>query len=245
MADYKATTLYGKQGTEKFPIFPKTAAELVAMPDASGAASTVKAEVEALRTKVETILAVGVRLKGVVNATADLPTTDYEAGDEYVVKTAGTYAGQTCEPGDVILCVTTYAADTAADSDWVVIQANIVNADNLSDGTTNVMMRATERTKLEGVAEGAEVNQNAVSNVKVGTTTVAATDKTDTVELAAGDGITLTADADAKKVTVAETYVDTCIVESLDATPSNLRDGGLIILKEADSSSSSTETATE
>lgn len=60
-----------------------------------------------------------------------------------------------------------------------------------------------EKTKLSGIATGAEVNQNAFSNVKVGTTTVAADGKTDTLELAAGTNITVTPDATNDKITIA------------------------------------------
>lgn len=63
----------------------------------------------------------------------------------------------------------------------------------------------TEKNKLAGIAAGAEVNQNAFSNVKVGTTTVAADGKTDTLELAAGSNVTLTPDATNDKVTIAVT----------------------------------------
>lgn len=60
-----------------------------------------------------------------------------------------------------------------------------------------------EKNKLAGIAAGAEVNQNAFSNVKVGSTTIAADGKTDTLELAAGTNITLTPDATNDKVTIA------------------------------------------
>ena len=56
---------------------------------------------------------------------------------------------------------------------------------------------------MNGIAAGAEVNQNAFSNVKVGETTIASGAKTDTLELAAGSNVTLTADASGKKVTIA------------------------------------------
>ena len=56
-------------------------------------------------------------------------------------------------------------------------------------------------SKLSGIAAGAEVNQNAFSNVKVGSTTVAADTKTDTLELA-GSNVTLTPDATNDKVTI-------------------------------------------
>jgi hypothetical protein len=59
-----------------------------------------------------------------------------------------------------------------------------------------------EKTKLAGIATGAEVNQNAFSNVKVGSTTVSADSKTDTLELASSSAITLTPDATNDKVTI-------------------------------------------
>ena len=60
----------------------------------------------------------------------------------------------------------------------------------------------TEKNKLSGIAAGAEVNQNAFSNIKVGTTTVAADAKTDTVEFV-GNNVTITPDATNDKVTFA------------------------------------------
>lgn len=70
--------------------------------------------------------------------------------------------------------------------------------------TTDVVTAATLRTGLN-VADGAEVNQNAFSNVKVGSTTVAADSKTDTLELVAGSNVTLTPDTTNDKVTIAAT----------------------------------------
>lgn len=66
-----------------------------------------------------------------------------------------------------------------------------------NDYTTN------EKNKLSGIATGAEVNQNAFSNVVVGSTTIAADAKTDTLTIAAGDNVTITADATNDKVTIA------------------------------------------
>ena len=73
-----------------------------------------------------------------------------------------------------------------------------------SDATTSAhgLMTAADKTKLNGVASGAEVNQNAFSNVKVGSSTIAADAKTDTLELAAGTNISLTADTTNDKVTI-------------------------------------------
>ena len=54
-----------------------------------------------------------------------LPTTGYEAGWTYRVITAGTYAGQECEVGDLLIAITDYAAATASAADWTVAQTNI------------------------------------------------------------------------------------------------------------------------
>ena len=62
-----------------------------------------------------------------------------------------------------------------------------------------------EKNKLSGIATGAEVNQNAFSNIVVGSTTIAADSKTDTLTIVAGDNITLTPDATNDKLTIAAT----------------------------------------
>lgn len=61
-------------------------------------------------------------------------------------------------------------------------------------------------TKLNGIAAGAQTNQNAFSNVKVGTTIVAADNATDTLELVAGTNISITPDATTDKVTINNNY---------------------------------------
>lgn len=318
-----ATTLYGRQGETKFELNPKTTAEQVSVPDESGAASTVAAEIVKLRQQITTAVNQGIHFQGVVTQAEPLPTVAYKAGWQYYVGEAGTYAGATCEVGDFIVCIRDYASGSASNADWAFLQANLTGvmtgpsksvaahvavfdgtsgnkladsgftiaksvpadakftdttyapatdqadglmtaaehtklagvetgadktdaanvkaagafmksedtADSITDGTSKVLMTPAERTKLTGIAQGAEVNQNAVSAVKVGDTVINTTSKTDQIELSAGDGITLSADTASKKVTVSETYIDSCVVDDLDSVPANLRDGGLIILK--------------
>lgn len=72
-------------------------------------------------------------------------------------------------------------------------------------GETNGLMTAADKQKLDGIATGAEVNQNAFSNVKVGSTTVQADSKTDTLELVAGGAVTITPDATNDKITISST----------------------------------------
>jgi len=66
-----------------------------------------------------------------------------------------------------------------------------------TDATTSAhgLMTAADKSKLNGIATGAEVNQNAFSNVVVGSTTLAADSKTDTLTITAGDNVTLTPNA--------------------------------------------------
>ena len=60
-----------------------------------------------------------------------------------------------------------------------------------------------EKNKLTGITAGAQPNQNAFANIKVGSTTVAADAASDTLELIAGANVTLTPDATNDKVTIA------------------------------------------
>ncbi|GBD21722.1 hypothetical protein HRbin28_02180 [bacterium HR28] len=64
-------------------------------------------------------------------------------------------------------------------------------------------MSAADKSKLDGIQSGAEVNQNAFSNVTVGATTIAASAKTDTLQLSAGSNISLSANTSTKTVTIA------------------------------------------
>ena len=78
-----------------------------------------------------------------------------------------------------------------------------IGADAVVTTSSNGLMSASDKSKLDGIAAGAEVNQKAFSNVTVGSTTIAADSKTDTLTIAAGDNITLTPDATNDKITIA------------------------------------------
>ena len=81
--------------------------------------------------------------------------------------------------------------------------AGATTSDDLAEGTTNLYLTSAERSKLSGIATGAEVNQNAFSNVAVsGQTTVEADAKTDTLTLVAGTGVTITTDATTDSITI-------------------------------------------
>ena len=60
----------------------------------------------------------------------------------------------------------------------------------------------TLKNKLDGIAAGAEVNQNAFSNVSDGTSTLAADSKTDTLTIVGGGATTVTYDTANDKLTI-------------------------------------------
>lgn len=70
---------------------------------------------------------------------------------------------------------------------------------------SNGYMSNSDKRKLDGIASGAEVNQNAFANVKVGSNTIQADAKQDTLELVAGTNISLVGDANNDKVTIGVT----------------------------------------
>ena len=76
---------------------------------------------------------------------------------------------------------------------------------SVSNATSSAagLMSTEDKDKLDGIATGAEVNQNAFSNVVVGSTTVAADSKTDTLTLVAGTNVTITPDPTNDKITIA------------------------------------------
>lgn len=83
----------------------------------------------ATKAYVDTLLGnMAMKQPGTVSAGAGLPEDGYEAGDSWRVTEGGTYAGQDCEPGDLIICIKDYDEGSASDSDFMVVQANIDGA---------------------------------------------------------------------------------------------------------------------
>ena len=111
------------------------------------------------------------------------------------------------------------AAITENDTMLDTLNAAVGNKANASDltshtGNTTVHITATERTNWNAAKthadsahapSNAQANQNAWSNIKVGSTTVAADTTTDTLTLIAGSNVTITPDATNDSVTIAAT----------------------------------------
>ena len=100
-----------------------------------------------------------------------LPDT-HSTGWTYKVITAGTYAGQKCEVGDMIVCLTD--GTTATDSHWTVIQTNIDGAVTgpasavsgriaTFDGTTGKVIKDSGYTIATSVPSGAKFTDTTYS----------------------------------------------------------------------------------
>lgn len=88
-------------------------------------------------------------------------------------------------------------------------------------------MSSADKTKLNGIATGAEVNQNTFAKVAVGSTTIEADAKQDTLTLAAGSNITITPDATNDKVTIAATDTTYTFTNGLSASGTTVSNSGV------------------
>lgn len=126
--------------------------------------------------------------KGTVDAKYALPTKNVKIGDVYVVAAAGTFAGQTCEPGDMIIAQTASNAEGTPAPTWTVVQTNINGAvtstNALADntlvlGNNNRAIKASSGNGFVKVINGAVSYDNNV---------VTASDTLDTSKLIVGSG---------------------------------------------------------
>jgi len=99
----------------------------------------------------------------VIDGDHPFPSEAYKAGQKYVVALAGTYLGQKCEVGDVILVTKDYVSGSAANTDGIVLQANIdgavTGADSSVDGEIVVFSGATGK-----VIKSSKINMTALND---------------------------------------------------------------------------------
>lgn len=99
----------------------------------------------------------------VIDDSHPFPEQAYKAGQKYVVAKAGTYLGQKCEVGDVILITKDYNKEGAANTDGIVLQANIdgavTGAESSVDGEIVVFSGATGK-----VIKSSKINMTALND---------------------------------------------------------------------------------
>ncbi len=99
----------------------------------------------------------------VVDDSHPFPSQAYKAGQKYVIAEAGTYLGQKCEVGDVILITKDYSEGSTANTDGIVLQANIdgavTGAESSIDGEIVVFSGATGK-----VIKSSKINMTALND---------------------------------------------------------------------------------
>lgn len=78
--------------------------------------------------QISTAMTGAAKYKGTVGTggtVETLPASGYKQGDYYVVCSAGTYAGESCEVGDMIFANKDYVTGANQKNDWDIVQANI------------------------------------------------------------------------------------------------------------------------
>ena len=127
---------------------------------------------KAVAAYVDGALVSVLKYQGTVTSTSGLPAT-HKVGYVYVVAEAGTYAGQSCEVGDYIICKT--AGTTANNAHWDVINGENQVSDN--NPTLNWGTKSTVAT-----VDGTDIHVTMPSNP--------AANKADKATTLAGYGIT-------------------------------------------------------
>lgn len=101
--------------------------------------------------------------KGTVDKKYALPSKNVKVGDVYVVAATDTFAGQTCEPGDMIIAQTASNAEGTPAPTWTVVQTNINGAVTAADtlgasklivGSGNKAIHAAEGTGFVKITDG-------------------------------------------------------------------------------------------
>lgn len=130
-------------------------AGLVVVDDTMSSTSTNPVQNKIIKAYVDAIISAnnGIVYKGTVNSSSDIPTT-YDVGWLYVVGTAGTYVGQTCEIGDMLIALVKRTGSGNLNSDWDVIQTNINGAITSLTGTSPITITGTgaSRTIAHGTS---------------------------------------------------------------------------------------------
>lgn len=98
---------------------------------------SVDGEEVALKSYVEKLIAnIPSLAPGKVDVENPLPDNSYKAGQTWRVAADGIYAGQTCEIGDLIICINDYS-DIYSDEDFIIVQGNINGAVTGTDSSTD------------------------------------------------------------------------------------------------------------
>ena len=151
-----------------------------------------------------------------------LPTLGYTIGDEYRIITAGTYAGNICEVGDIIIATKSYVTGAVANNDWAVIQNNLVGAlqtngspiptngivVGLSTGyVTNIAVPSTTNSFLKWNGTAYAWDTNIYRTLQINGTQQLSSSTSATINVA--DGTNTTVSYSGGKIQINSSYVNT------------------------------------
>lgn len=102
---------------------------------------------------------------GIVDSTNTLPDTGYKAGQTFRVAETGTYANTKCEVGDLIIVVKDYDVESASDTDFMVVQANIDGAVTTAVESATVGEIVVFDSVTGKVVKGSNINISSLQDV--------------------------------------------------------------------------------
>lgn len=172
----------------------------------------------------------GIVYKGVINKPTDIPTT-YGVGWLYMIGTEGTYVGQKCEVGDLMIAVVERSGSGNLNSDWDVIQTNIDGAITSISGTAPISVSGT------GASRTVEMNTSGVTAQAYGDTSNQApsfgetfkvpsftVDKFGRLTVASSHTVTIPSAVASGTTSGLMSSVDYTLLHGLDASVSTLND---------------------
>ena len=146
-------------------------------------------------------------------------TDEIKAQIEGIVTTGG--EANQLAISNILADGTTVAATTTTDTIEIVAGENVtvsgdataktvtISATNTaySEATSEAagLMAAADKSKLDGIESGAQVNQNAFAHVAAGAVTISAASADGTFNIEAGDNVSVIGDASENKVTISAT----------------------------------------
>jgi hypothetical protein len=90
-------------------------------------------------------------MKGGYNATTNVPAlhgpgmVTIEANDKYNVQVGGSFYTTTLAPGDVLMALVN---NPTTEAEWMIVEMNIVDSDDVTEGSTNLYMTPAEKADL-------------------------------------------------------------------------------------------------
>lgn len=194
----------------------------VLVEDSKGTEVILNQELANLRSTINGLMAASdaMQFKGIVDGDNPLPTEGYLTGWVFKVGVAGTFAGQNCEVGDMVVCIADFDTD-AKNTDWHVIQANL-------DGAVTGPVAAVKGNLAAFDASTGKTIKDSEISMSEAADAVAKKHEHANAEVVDGFGKDTDGNLTYNGNPVGDNKVDCVVINSGEAIPENLRDNGII-----------------